>query len=81
MKIHGGVDVYSQIHVFLTLALVRDELSASRPCRFTLGERKPGTNRIRGWVGPRAGMDDIEKRKFMTSIKREFIWKGCIRHN
>jgi hypothetical protein len=26
----------------------------------------PGTHRIGGWVDPRAGLDDLEKRKFLT---------------
>jgi hypothetical protein len=29
------------------------------------GQRAPGTHWI-GWVGPRAGLDDVEKRKFLT---------------
>jgi hypothetical protein len=33
------------------------EWSASRPCRFTPGERAPGTHWIGDWVGPRAGLD------------------------
>jgi hypothetical protein len=36
------------------------------PARFTPGERAPGTHWIGGWVGPRAGLDDVEKRKFLT---------------
>jgi hypothetical protein len=36
MKTYGGVDVY--IHVFLTLAQVGDEWSASCLCRFTSGK-------------------------------------------
>jgi hypothetical protein len=64
MKTHGGVDV--QIHIFLASALVGGEWSASRPCRFTPGERAPGTQWIGGWVGPRAGLNDVEKRKFLT---------------
>jgi hypothetical protein len=64
MKVYGEVDVY--IHVFLTSAVVEDEWSASRLCRFTPGERAPGTHWIGGWVGPIAGLDDVEKRKFLT---------------
>jgi hypothetical protein len=51
---------------FLDLGLVRDEWSASRPGRFTPRERAPGTHWIGGYVGPRAGLDDMEKRKFLT---------------
>jgi hypothetical protein len=64
MKAYGGVDI--QIHVFLTSALVGGEWSASRPSRFTPGEGARGTHWIGGWVGPRAGLDDVEKRKFLT---------------
>jgi hypothetical protein len=48
--VYGGVDVY--IHVFLTSALAGGEWSASRPCRFTPEEI--------------TGLDDVEKRKFLT---------------
>jgi hypothetical protein len=58
MKAYGGVDV--SIHIFLTSALAGGEWSASRPGRFT-----PGTNWIGGWVDPRAGLDNLEKRKFL----------------
>jgi hypothetical protein len=51
---------------FLTSALAGGEWSASRPGRFTPGEKAPGTHWIGGWVGPRAGLDDVEKRKFLT---------------
>jgi hypothetical protein len=63
MKIYEGVDI--QIHIFLTSALVGDEWSVTRPSRFTPGERAPGTHWIRCWVGLRAGLDDMEKRKFL----------------
>jgi hypothetical protein len=62
MKTYGGVDVY--IHVFFTSALVGGEWSASRPGRFTPGEGAAGTHCIRGWVGPRTGLEDVERRKF-----------------
>jgi hypothetical protein len=29
-------------------------------------ERAPGTHWIGGWVVPRAGLDELEKRKFLT---------------
>jgi hypothetical protein len=64
MKAYGGVPVY--IHIFLTSALVGGEWSDSRPCRFTPGERAPGTHWIGGWMDPRAGLNDVEKRKFFT---------------
>jgi hypothetical protein len=64
MKMYGGVEV--KIHVFLTSALAAGEWSASRSCRYTPGEIAPGTHWIGGWVGPRAGLDDVETRKFLT---------------
>jgi hypothetical protein len=57
---------------FLTSALAGDEWSASRPCRFTPRERAAVTHGIGGWVDPRAGLDDIEKRKFLTLLGLEF---------
>jgi hypothetical protein len=59
MKTYGGMDV--QIHVFLTSTLVGGECSTSRPGRFT-----PLIHWIGGWVDPRAGLDDMEKWKFLT---------------
>jgi hypothetical protein len=47
-------------------ALVGGEWSTSRPGRFTPGERAPGTHWIGGWVDLRAGLDDMENRKFLT---------------
>jgi hypothetical protein len=64
MKAYGGVDV--QIHIFLNSALAGGEWSASRPGRFTPGERAPGTHWTGGWVDSRTGLDDVEKRKFLT---------------
>jgi hypothetical protein len=63
MKAYGGVDV--KIHEFLASALVRGEWSASRPCCFTPGERALGTHWIGGWVGPRIGLDNVERRTIL----------------
>jgi hypothetical protein len=61
MKMHGGVEV--QLHAFLTSAVDGDDWSASRPGRFTPGERIPGNHWIGSWVGLRIGLDTVPKRK------------------
>jgi hypothetical protein len=57
----------------LTSALAGGQWSASRPGSFTPGERYPGTHWIGGWVGRRAGLDDVEKRKFLILPGLEFL--------
>jgi hypothetical protein len=69
MKAYGGVDV--QIHIFFPSALAGGEWSASRPYRFTPGEKATGTHWIEGWVGPRAGLDNVVNRKFLTLTRLE----------
>jgi hypothetical protein len=69
MKAYGGVDV--QIHIFLTSALVAGEWPASRFGRYTPGETDPGTHWIGGWVDHRAGLGDMEKRKFLAILGLE----------
>jgi hypothetical protein len=54
---------------FLTPALDGDEWSASRTGRFTPGERAPGTHWIGGWVGPRAILDAVVKRKIPSPCR------------
>jgi hypothetical protein len=54
----------------LTWALAGGEWSNASPGRFTPEERAPGSNWI-GWVDPRAGLDDVEKRKFFTLLGLE----------
>jgi hypothetical protein len=56
---------YSATHPF-TSALDGDEWSTSRPGRFTPRERAAGTNWIGGWVGPRAILDVVMKRKISS---------------
>jgi hypothetical protein len=63
MKMYGGVGV--QIYVFLTLALAGGVWSASHPSHFTPGERASGTLWIGGWVDPRTGQDDVERRQIL----------------
>jgi hypothetical protein len=55
--------VYESGCIFLTSALAAGEWLASRLCRFTPpGERAPSTH----WMGPQAGPDNAEKKKFFT---------------
>jgi hypothetical protein len=55
----------------VTSTLVGGEWPASSPARFTSGERAPGTHWIGDWVGPRAGLDDVEKREFLILRRLE----------
>jgi hypothetical protein len=64
MKAYGKVDIY--IHIFLTSALAGDQWLASRPSRFTPGKEPPVPIGYEGWGDPRAGLDEGEKRKFLT---------------
>jgi hypothetical protein len=59
---------YSSTHS-LTRALDGSEWSALRPGRFTPRERAPGTHCTGGWVGPRAVLDTVVKRKIPTRIE------------
>jgi hypothetical protein len=68
MKSYWGVEV--QLHAFLTSALDEGEWSASGPGRFNPRERAPGTHWVRIWVGPRAVLDTVMKRK-IHSCRRE----------
>jgi hypothetical protein len=61
MKTYGGVEI--QLHPFSTSALDGGEWSASRPCRFTQDELAPGTHWIGGWLGPRTGLEAMEKKE------------------
>jgi hypothetical protein len=57
-------------HSFFDSTLYRGEWLASRPGRFIPRERDPGTHWIEGWVGPRAVLDAVMKRK-IPSPRRE----------
>jgi hypothetical protein len=58
MKTYRIVEVY--LHEFY--ALDRGEWSASRPGRFNVEVRVAGTHWIGGWMGPRAGLDEVAKK-------------------
>jgi hypothetical protein len=62
--------------MFLTSTLARGEWWASRLCRFTLGERAPGTHWIGGSLGPRAGLDNVEKRNLLSLTELELQSHG-----
>jgi hypothetical protein len=57
-----------KLHAFTISALDRGEWLSSSPGRFILGERHPSTHCIRGWMGPRAGLDAVERRKEIPSL-------------
>jgi hypothetical protein len=61
--------MYSSSHS-LTSALAGGEWSASRPGRLPPRERAPGTHWTGGWVGPKAVLDAVVKRK-IPSHRRE----------
>jgi hypothetical protein len=54
----------------LTSELDGGERSASRPSRFTVGEIAPGSHWIGDWMGPRAGLDVMEKIKVSYSCRK-----------
>jgi hypothetical protein len=65
----------------LILALVGGEWSTSRPGHFTPRERAPGTHWIGGWGDLRAGVNDFEKRIFLTLLGRELQPLGHPAHS
>jgi hypothetical protein len=60
----------------LTFSWPRHELEVSdqlhSPASLPPAERAPDVRWIGGWVDPRAGLDDVEKRKFLTLPGLEF---------
>jgi hypothetical protein len=75
MNAYEEMEVWS--HIFLTSAPAGGERSASRPGRFTPGERAPSTQWIGGWVDSIAGLEDMEKRKFLALPGLELRCLGC----
>jgi hypothetical protein len=58
--------MYRATFFFLALTLVGGEWSASQPGGFASGERAPSYRWVGDWVDPRADLDDLEKRRFLT---------------
>jgi len=61
MKTYGGVE--KQLRTFLTSALNAGDWSATRPGRFTAGERTAGIHWLGSRIGRRTGLDAEVKRK------------------
>jgi hypothetical protein len=57
---------------FITSALDGDEWLAPRFSGFTLGEISPGTNWTGDWMGPRACLEAIERKKYFPPQGTEF---------
>jgi hypothetical protein len=74
MKAYGEVAVY--IHIFLTSALFKVSGQLHAPAALPPGKEPPRTHWIGGWVGPRAGLDDVWKRKFLTLAGLELLTLG-----
>jgi hypothetical protein len=51
------------------------------PAALPPGETAHGTHWIGGWVGPRAGLDDVEKKKFLTLPRLKFQPLGRPAHS
>jgi hypothetical protein len=64
MKAYGRVDVES--HIFLTSVLVGGKWSASRPYRFTPGERAPPHSLDRRLGGPQSRSGRYGEEKILT---------------
>jgi hypothetical protein len=45
---------------------------------FTPGERAPGTNWIGGWVGPRVGLDSVEKKTCTAGNRTRAVQPAAI---
>jgi hypothetical protein len=64
MKTYGEMEAY--IYIFLSSAPVGGEWVVLRPGPFTPEERAAGAHCIGGCVDSRAGLYNVEKRKFFT---------------
>jgi hypothetical protein len=70
-----------EIHIFLTSVLAGGEMVSFTPRPLYPWERPPSTHLIGGWVDLRAGLDDVEKRKFLTLLGLELRPLGRPAHS
>jgi hypothetical protein len=84
MKHYAIEDVWGgevQLHALLTSALDGGEWSTSLPCHFTPWEITPGTHSLGSWVGPRVGVEAVEKRTSLLLLLKRILKKqdGVVR--
>jgi hypothetical protein len=72
MEASWGLDI--QRHVFLTSALDGGEWSASHRGSFTLRDRASGTHWTGGWVGLRAGLNEVAKYNLNVMGVQDVRW-------
>jgi hypothetical protein len=63
----GRVEVW--LHPFFTSALDGGKWSASRPGSFSPREKVPGTHWVGDWMGPKAGLDTVVRRKIPSTCQ------------
>jgi hypothetical protein len=66
--------------VILDISTDGGEYWASRLYWFTPGESTPGTHSIGGWLGTRAGLDTVEKRKISCPCRKSKLYRSGRRY-
>jgi hypothetical protein len=75
METYGGIGCIGQR--FLALGTSQRWVVNFTPLPLYPWGKNPRPHWIGGWVGPRAGLDDMEKWKFLTIPGVEFRPFGC----
>jgi hypothetical protein len=76
-EISGTVKIKTLVDKTHDSALAGGQWSASRPGRFILGERAPGTHWIGSCVYPRASLDGVKEKTFLTQRELELWHLSC----
>jgi hypothetical protein len=81
MKAYGGVDVHT--HAFSAVALMEANGELHAPAAIPLEKELPphGTHWPGGWVGPRTGPHDLQKRIFLALLGLELGLLGRLAHS